>query len=336
MPAIRYSMSAAPKISVIVPVHNREKMVGEAIASVLCQTESDFEIIVVDDGSIDRSVEVVQAIGDPRIRLIAHERNRGIPATRNSGLEAAKGRYIAWLDSDDLARPNRLKVQADYLERHPMIALVGAHSGVIRADGKRKRRVSSRPLKHEQIVAMLLFRTPLLQSTFMGRTAILQQFPYRREFAVSEDLDLLIRLARKHRIANLHDVLVDRRSHAGQVVRNSADRIVESKRELFRDSLARLGIQATEEELARHIVLGRLLGSPVDCGFIEWSKAWLDRILEANQSRSIYDHDGLDHAVRRVWRRACIAALAGEDRMAVVAWWARRLIQLPVVGERPR
>jgi hypothetical protein len=317
-------MNRAPRVSVIIIAFNREAMIGDAIASILAQTMPDFELIVVDDGSTDRTVKVVEAIRDPRLRLIVHEKNQGIPAARNSGLEAAAGRYVAWLDSDDLARPDRLAIQADYLDAHPSIALIGAHSGLIKPNGRRSRMPRPRPRRHEQIMPMLLFRTPLLQSSFMGRAEILKRLPYRLEFPVSEDLDMLIRLARDHRIENIRVTLVDRRAHSGQIVRRSLQPIAERKRVLFRESLAGLGIQPSDDDLDRHIVLGRIRDAQIDRTFLDWSRQWLEGIVAANRSHRIYDPAGLAHAVRWVWWRACAAALRGPDRSRGVVGFLRR------------
>jgi glycosyltransferase involved in cell wall biosynthesis len=314
-----------PRISVILTAYNREAMVGAAIDSILAQTFQDFEIIVVDDGSTDRTVEIVNAVNDRRVRLIAHPHNLGTPTARNSGLEAATGDYIAWLDSDDLSRPRRLEVQAAYLDAHPSIAMIGSCAGSIRENGRRGWVPRSRPSTHEQLAAMLLFRSALLQSTIMGRAEILKQYPYRLEFPVCQDLDMFIRLTREHRVANLKEVLVDRRFHEGQVVRRRAALIVDRKRVLFGESLARLGIEPDREELDRHILLGRIKKSPVDREFLEWSRDWLDRVAAANRSRGIYDEQGLDYTLKRVWQRACAAALRGPDRLyAATQFWSYR------------
>src|SRR3954452_23289091 len=115
-----------PDVSVITPVFNRERLIGRAIASLTNQTLRNIEILVVDDGSTDGTAAAVARINDPRVRLLAHPENRGIPAARNSGLAEARGRYIAWLDSDDVARPKRLAVQCAFLDAKPSIALIGS------------------------------------------------------------------------------------------------------------------------------------------------------------------------------------------------------------------
>ncbi len=318
-------MNHGPRVSVIVTAYNRETVVGDAIASVLGQSMPDFELIVVDDGSADRTVEIVEAIDDPRIRLIVHGQNCGIPLARNTGLEAASGKYIAWLDSDDLARPKRLEIEADYLDANPAIAMIGSAAGTLRADGRRRWLPRSRPTSHEQIAAMLLFRSALLQSSIMGRSEILKRYPYRPEFPVCEDLDVFIRLARDHRVANLSPTLVDRRMHADQAVNCKAAMIVERKRLLLGEQLRRLGIDPDPEDLNRHILLGRTRGAPLGLEFLDWSDDWLQGILRANQSRRVYDDRGLDYAVGFVWRRACLAALRGGNPLGAFA----RIIRQP-------
>jgi glycosyltransferase involved in cell wall biosynthesis len=309
-------MSASPKVSVIIPVFNREHMVREAITSLLAQTMTDFEIIAVDDGSTDRSTEIIEGFDDPRVRLVRHGRNRGTPSARNSGLEAATGQYIAWLDSDDLARPRRFAIQAEYLDADPSIAMIGGEAGAIRANGRRTWFRLSRPATHDQIVATLLFRSPMLQSSIMGRAEILKQYPYRLDFPVCQDLEMYGRLTRDHRVANLQQVLVDRRFHSGQVINQRANDVNDRKRVLFRDSLKRLGIDPSDSELDRHILLGRIRNARIDGEFLGWSRQWLERVIAANSSACVYVTDGLEYAVRRVWRLACLASLRGPDRLS--------------------
>ncbi|MFL6786013.1 MAG: glycosyltransferase family 2 protein, partial [Sphingomicrobium sp.] len=148
---------ASPLASVIVPVFNRAGVVGQAVTSLADQTLENIEIIVVDDGSSDASAEVAERAGGQRVRVIRHSHNRGIPAARNTGLQAAAGKYIAWLDSDDLARPQRLQRQASFLEKHPEIAFVGSSAGRIDSNGRRKRRTIVPLLSHEALAPALLF-----------------------------------------------------------------------------------------------------------------------------------------------------------------------------------
>jgi len=299
-------------VSAIVTVYNRASMIAASVASLSCQRVDRLEIIVVDDGSTDNSVEVVKALGDPRIRLLRHDRNLGIPAARNTGLEAARGDYIAWLDSDDLARPLRLERQVAFLDVHPEIAMVGACAARIGVGIKRK--LQPAPGRHEIIRPTLLFRAAFKQSSLIGRAAILKSYPYNRDFPVCEDLDMFLRVSADHRVANLPEVLMERRDHAGQIVKQQAARVRAHKRPLFAAELDRLGIAADNIELDRHILLGRLQGRAVDREFIDWTERWLTRIVAANHRHRVYDDAGLAFVCALFWVRACNAGVRGSVR----------------------
>ncbi|MFC6974687.1 glycosyltransferase family 2 protein [Halomicroarcula sp. GCM10025709] len=108
-----------PRVSVVVPTYNRADTVGRAVESALAQTVTDIEVVVVDDGSTDDTAAVVTGIDDERVRYLAHERNRGRSAARNTGIEAARGEYVAFLDSDDRWLPGKLDRQLAELSRRP-------------------------------------------------------------------------------------------------------------------------------------------------------------------------------------------------------------------------
>ena len=109
------------EISVVIPAYNQAEFLREAIQSVLDQTYANFEIIVVDDASPDHTSEVVMQFDDPRVNLVAHVENRGLPASRNTGIRAARGELIALLDADDYFHPEKIETHVNYLENHPEI-----------------------------------------------------------------------------------------------------------------------------------------------------------------------------------------------------------------------
>jgi glycosyltransferase involved in cell wall biosynthesis len=111
-------------VSVIIPSYNHEKYIGECIQSILNQTYQDFEIVITDDGSTDRTVEIIESFDDPRIKFFKHSKNKGAPETINNCMQHANGKYIAPLGSDDAWYPEKLKRQVTYLDEHPDIAVV--------------------------------------------------------------------------------------------------------------------------------------------------------------------------------------------------------------------
>src|SRR5262249_35270201 len=144
-------MTTLPKVTVVIPVYNREKYVRDAIDSILVQTFPDFELLVIDDGSTDRSREVVQSYHDPRIHLVCNGTNLGVPKTRNLGIQLARGEYLAFLDSDDWAYPERLGKQVAFLDSHPDYAAVGAWIAWMDEEGRSLGRIRRKPILPDEI-----------------------------------------------------------------------------------------------------------------------------------------------------------------------------------------
>ncbi|HEY8592038.1 MAG TPA: glycosyltransferase family 2 protein [Sphingomicrobium sp.] len=300
----------APLVSVVVPVFNRRSVIREAIASLVGQTLKSTEIIIVDDGSSDGSAEAADRAAAGRARIIVHSANRGIPAARNTGLEAARGRYVAWLDSDDVARPRRLERQVKYLEQHQDIALVGSGAGRMTATGGRKLGARIPFRAHETLTASLLFRSPFQQSSITGRAEILKAYEYRAEFPVCEDLDMFIRLSRRQRLANLPQVLIDRRIHSGQIGRAESGLVRDRKRLLLSDLVRELDIEPTADELDKHINLGNPKKSPPPPEFMEWAEQWIRHLAASNARTGRYDERAFATVCARTWIAAAIAAIA--------------------------
>src|SRR5262249_27061073 len=151
-------MDTSPKVSVAIPVYNREKYIAQAIDSILAQTFTDFEILIIDDGSTDSSVAIARSYSDPHIRLVCHATNSGVAVARNSAIAHARGEYLAFLDSDDWAYPQRLAKQVAFLDRHPDYAAVGAWIEWMDTDGRPFGRTKRKPTSPEDIAALRLFQ----------------------------------------------------------------------------------------------------------------------------------------------------------------------------------
>ena len=315
-----------PLVSVIVPTHNRAHYLGQALASLRDQTLRDIEIVVVDDGSTDDTRALLAAFDDPRLVIVRHAVNRGIPAARNSGLERASGRYVAWLDSDDVSRPDRLARQAAYLDGHSETAMIGCCAGKIDPVGRRISGTRIPPFENGAIQAWLLFRSAFQQSSIMGRGEILKAFPYRPENPVCEDYDVFLRLgAAGHRLENLPLVLIDRRIHPDQTVRLSENVIPARTAVLLAPVLTRLGVPFSPEDLDRHVLLGNLKASTVGEDFLIWSHRWIAGLHAANAVSGCYDSDSLGLATSYFWLRACKAALRTIGMRRSAQWLIKGL-----------
>jgi len=206
--------TAAPRVTVFMAVYNAERYLGQAIDSVLAQSFADFELLVVDDGSTDRSLEIILAYADSRIRVVRNEINRGVAYRRNRALPLARGEYVAVLDADDFALPERLQVQVDYLDEHPDICLVGSACQVINEDGNVETiwHVPTNPLT---LRWLLLFGDGIAHSTVMfRREQALAIGGYDPTMLWAQDTDLYTRLvAAGYQLVNLERPLVQWRRH---------------------------------------------------------------------------------------------------------------------------
>lgn len=197
------------------PVYNTAPYLREAMDSMLSQTFTDFELIVLDDCSPDNAEEILDTYDDPRIVRYKGEKNVGLSNVLNAGIEMAKGNYIARMDSDDISMPNRLQVQVDYLERHPEIDLVSVGMQLFGA----KEDVWIREQDPEKVKINALFHSPVLHASSVWRKESFEKHGLRFEQGMvpAEDYDLWVRaLLKGLRLVNLPDVLYQYRLHPTQ------------------------------------------------------------------------------------------------------------------------
>ncbi len=200
-----------PLVSVVMSVFDGEAWLAESVESILAQTERDLELVVVDDGSTDGSGEILAELArrDPRIRLFRNEANQGQAAALNRGLEASGGRYVARMDADDVAEPERLAAQIAWLERRPEVGLLGTAVRRIDDEG-RPGALRRRPASDLEIRWACLLESPFMHPTVMLRRAVLEEYGlrYDERLRTAQDYDLWVRLLRRTRAANLPEPLV--------------------------------------------------------------------------------------------------------------------------------
>lgn len=196
-------------MSVVLPVYNGAAYVERAVQSVLAQSFTDFELIVVDDGSTDGTADILARLVDPRVRVVS-QANKGLSATLNIAIDLCRGAYVARQDHDDLSLPTRLARQVAFLDSHPRCGLLGTRAEIYEGDAPAAR-YHDHPRSHEALVFGLLFDNPFVHTSVMARTVVLRRLggystdPRRQP---PEDYELWSRLARTERIANLPERLV--------------------------------------------------------------------------------------------------------------------------------
>jgi glycosyltransferase involved in cell wall biosynthesis len=158
-----------PMVSVVMPVFNASKFLKESIESILNQSYSDLEFIIFNDGSLDNSSDIIQRFKDPRIKFFDSQENRGYVVHLNHGIEMARGKYIARMDADDIAHPERLKQQVAFLETHPEIGVLGAWLQTLEAPPD----FFKYPETHEEIMMVMINDNPMGHPVVMIRKQVL-------------------------------------------------------------------------------------------------------------------------------------------------------------------
>src|SRR5712671_1976609 len=214
-----------PAISIIMPVRNGAEWLAQAVASVRAQDFGDFEFLIVDDGSDDGTAAMLSgfAAADRRIRLL-HQTPQGIVAALNNAIAAARAPYLARLDADDRARPDRLGKQFAFMQAHPEIGLLGTFAERIDAAGNVVGRLAP-PTDPARLARTLERTNPFVHSSVMMRTALVRRIGgYRAAFRAAEDYDLWLRMAEAGGIANLVDYLTEYRRHDSNLSQRHAIR----------------------------------------------------------------------------------------------------------------
>jgi glycosyltransferase involved in cell wall biosynthesis len=206
-----------PRVSVVMSVYNGERHLSEAIESILVQTFSDFEFIIIDDGSTDGTPTILKGYNDARIVLIRNQRNIGLACSLNKGLALAQGEYVARMDADDVALPHRFEMQAAFLERHPEIGILGSGCRLIDSTGLERGVYWAPALSDLHIRWTSLLRNPFWHPTVTMRRDVLVQngLSYDETFQTTQDYELWTRLLKFTRGANLGELLIRYRLSEG-------------------------------------------------------------------------------------------------------------------------
>lgn len=206
-----------PKISVLMPAYNAEKYIGEAIASVLKQSFGDFELLIINDGSTDLTVKIIESFDDPRI-VLAHQENKGIAAALNAGLALSRAEYIARFDADDICYPERLRIQYEFITSWPEYHIVGSAADYVDLYGHYI--FTHHPVAHlnEEIQALQYAVCPFIHSSvFYKKEVILKYGGYNEHAYTFEDHFLWVNMLEDTKACNLSQALIKVRLSPGSI-----------------------------------------------------------------------------------------------------------------------
>lgn len=282
------SLKKMPKITVLMPVYNGELYIKEAMDSILNQTYSDFEFLILDDASTDQTVALIKTYVDSRIKLIEKPVNTGYTNSLNQGLQLAKGEYIARMDADDISLPERLAKQVAFLEANPEIVLCGSWVNIIGSSD-----VIEVPENNNEIKVALLRGNCMAHPSVMMRKQVLDTFSvvYDVSKEPAEDYDLWVRLVAIGKLHNLKEVLLNYRVHITQVSQKRKQQQIASALATRIQIIENLNYSFTERE---NDLLKKIIGGNVAIAMNEIKDfiTLKEKMILANDEDIFFDSNG--------------------------------------------
>jgi glycosyltransferase involved in cell wall biosynthesis len=285
-----------PLVSVIIPIYKAEDYIVEALRSVMDQTYKNLEIILINDQSPDRSIQLAEelAANDPRVQIVENRYEKGIVGALNTGLELATGELIARMDGDDVCFPDRIERQVKFMDEHPEIAV---SSGSVEVIGKHSGLKFEYPTDPEVAAIYPLLNSPLAHPATILRADFFQEHSlrYDYEYQYGEDIDLWQRvLDAGGQIGNLAEVILKYRTHNTNVTVEHASRNSDLAQKVRLRILNKLGLNLSEPEVtALHLLAGWTPASSRQM-YLDYLKL-INEILGANAVKNIYHQSKLAH-----------------------------------------
>lgn len=296
---------SSPTITVLMPVYNAEKYLHWCITSLLNQTFTDFELLVIDDGCTDGSCAVIQGFDDPRIRLVHNDGNMGLVKTLSRGLELARGEFIARMDADDFSLPSRLEKQLALMRENPSMGICGC-SFCMFGDNQPDQVV----LRHTDpgyLRAHAFFTCTLLHPTWFMRRSMLEKhgLTYRERYSdFSEDDDLLLRASACFDLGNVREVLFYYRQLPTSYSSSRKKRGKRMALRLMEDRLQLLGQTPTAELL--ELMHPLFNDEPLrDLDEARRASRGLSLLVDWNRQCGLYNEDDFEQAAADKWYRCC-------------------------------
>ncbi len=293
------------RVTVLMSVFNGEQYLKEAIDSVLNQTYTDFELLIINDGSIDNSLAIVQSYKDSRIKLINNDQNLGLINSLNKGITLIQSDYIIRMDSDDICLPNRIEVQVNFMDANLNVGASGSHYYQLKDD---KHFEIDLPMSTEEINAFLIFNCPLAHPTTIIRKQVLETYhiKYETGYLYSEDYHFWLQLSKVSQLRNLKESLIYYRMHANQITGNpaKAKERLNTVTKIRSVSLEELSLQYTVSEMHIHNLIADGL-SPTNESEFSQVEPWLQKLVNAYAKRNS-NTSHFNAIVYERWLRVCV------------------------------
>jgi glycosyltransferase involved in cell wall biosynthesis len=289
-----FSTKSQPEISVVLPAYNVERYIAEAIESILKQTFSNFELIIIDDGSTDRTSNIISSFTDKRIIVKKFQSNKGCNIARNMGIAHAKGRYICVMDSDDIAIDTRIEKQFNFMEEHSEYGICGSYTRIHSSS-----ETLTPPTDYEEIKVWLLSNIVFKHPTIFIRKAQLDKYKlqYDPDFRYASDYDLLVKSSKFFPITNISEYLLIHRIHPKQIsIANWAEQGKFADMVRINQLINNFGFKPTDEEIRLHLnFVNRATIESEDQ--LKKLVNWTNKLIHCNNKYNYYD----DNIIREVF-----------------------------------
>ncbi len=292
---------SSPAISVVMSAYNAEKYIGEAIDSILNQTFKDFEFIIVDDASTDKTLSVVENYKDRRIKILRNEKNLKLAASLNKGLRISQGKYIARMDADDISHLERLEKLYDFLEQNPNVDICGTPMKLFGSEDA----VWGRNTEDKEIKAGLIWGSTMQHGTvLMRKDKILEHnLFYDESFHVGQDWKYWYDAKNYVTFSNLKQSLYFYRRGEQNITIQHSHESKDRYATMHRIMLTDMGITFSEHELKLHQFIMGLLSVPPSPQTINEARSWLEKLISHNRAMKEYDAFSFEKIAYQHWSR---------------------------------
>jgi len=305
----------APVISVLMPAYNAAGSVAKTITSVLDQTFEDFEFIIVNDGSIDDTKNIIEGFEDDRIKLLNNSENMGIVSTLNKGLDYCRGKYICRIDADDICHKKRFIYQYNFMEKNPDCIVSGTHYKKI--INNKVSRASSKhffSVNNEELRIRMLRNNPIGHSTVMFRKKLITNhgLKYDSKFQHCEDYALWFQAMKYGEIHIINRPLVYYRQHDDQISKKHSEIQCQNANKIRETLIRELVPELSAQELVTHFSLMTHFNSRVGISN-EAIYEWVNKVCEINNKKKLYDKALFERFMKRCQKRFIKQTMVSES-----------------------
>ncbi|MEY4572068.1 MAG: hypothetical protein RLZ10_1294 [Bacteroidota bacterium] len=289
-------MEPIPRVSILMPAYNAAKYIITAIESILNQTFTDFEFIIINDGSTDETEEIIQSYKDSRIRYFKNESNIKLIATLNKGFDLCRGEYIVRMDADDISHLDRIQKQVEFMDENPKVGLSGtAFESFGFINGPYYYR-----LMDQEIRIRLLHECHMLHPSIILRTSVIRENNIYMTVLHGEDLDFFIRISEHTKLANLPDILINYQQLPESMSKANSEITEINCTKIHHQLFLKLDENFTENDVRIYRKIAYKDFNGLQNQFNQICSIVL-RLLEGNRMKNIYDHKTFEMYLKDLW-----------------------------------